>query len=226
MKNLHKLLLTILSVSLMMQYSSGAIADTKLMDAEKPNSSSNFLPDYSLLKPVTGPEGTKAYRYTRFDFDPLAYSAVMLDPVAINQQTKDDKLTPDVITSTQQALNASIQDRIGASKMKIAHEPGAGVLRVSVSISGAEVETEGFKPRNILPISAVIKLASKAAGKDSKKAVLLVESKIVDSVTGQLMRAGMITIASDSFRDEGATAVEFKKLAEKIVDIAMKNSNL
>lgn len=224
MKNLLKLALTILSVSLMLQYSSGAIADTKLMDAEKPNS--NFLPDYSLLKPVTGPEGTKAYRYTRFDFDPLAYSAVMIDPVAINQQMKDEKLTPDIITSTQQALNASIQDRIGASKMKIAHQPGAGVLRVSVSISGAEVETEGFKPRNILPISAVIKLASKAAGKDSKKAVLLVESKIVDSLTGELMRAGMITIASDSFRDEGATAVEFKNLAEKIVDIAMKNSNL
>ena len=224
MKNLHKLVLTILSISLILQYSSGASAETKLMDLEKPNS--NFLTDYNLLKPVGAPEGTKAYRYTRFDFDPLGYSAVMIDPVAINQQMKDDKLTPDIISSTQQALNASIQDRIGASKMKIVHEPGSGVLRVSVSISGAEIETEGFKPRNILPISAVIKLASKAAGKDSKKAVLLVESKIVDSQTGELMRAGMITIASDSFRDAGATAVEFKNLAEKIVDIAMKNSNM
>lgn len=224
MKNLHKLVLTILSISLVLQFSSGAFAETKLMDSEKPNS--NFFSDYSLLKPVVAPEGIKAYRYMRFDFDPLNYSAVMIDPVAINQQMKDEKLSPDIISSTQRALNASIQDRIGASKMKIAHEPGAGVLRVSVSISGAEIETEGFKPRNILPISAVLKLASKAAGKDSKKAVLLVESKIVDSQTGELMKAGMITIASDSFRDEGATAVEFKNLAEKIVDIAMKNSNM
>lgn len=224
MKNLHKLVLTILSISLILQFSSGAFAETKLMDSEKPNS--NFFSDYSLLKPVVAPEGIKAYRYMRFDFDPLNYSAVMIDPVAINQQMKDEKLSPDIISSTQRALNASIQDRIGASKMKIAHEPGAGVLRVSVSISGAEIETEGFKPRNILPISAVLKLASKAAGKDSKKAVLLVESKIVDSQTGELMKAGMITIASDSFRDEGATAVEFKNLAEKIVDIAMKNSNM
>ena len=224
MKNLHKLVLTILSISLILQFSSGAFAETKLMDSEKPNS--NFFSDYSLLKPVVAPEGIKAYRYMRFDFDPLNYSAVMIDPVAINQQMKDEKLSPDIISSTQRALNASIQDRIGASKMKIAHEPGAGVLRVSVSISGAEIETEGFKPRNILPISAVLKLASKAAGKDSKKAVLLVESKIVDSQTGELMKAGMITIASDSFRDEGAIAVEFKNLAEKIVDIAMKNSNM
>ncbi len=224
MKNLHKFLLPTLSIFLMLQYSLLASAETKLIDAEKPNST--FIPDYSILKPVKGPEGTKAYRYTRFDFDPLAYSAVIIDPVVINQEMKDEKITPDVVVATQQALNASIQDRIGSGKMKIVHEPGAGVLRVSVSISGAEVEAEGFKPRNILPISAVIKLASKAAGKDSKKAVLLVESKIVDTKTGELMRAGMITIAGESFRDEAATAGQFKSLAEKIVDIAIKNSNL
>lgn len=224
MKKLHKILLPVLSIFLMSQYASVASAETKLIDAEKPTS--NFLSDYSLLTPVKGPEGTKVYRYTRFDFDPLAYSAVMIDPVVINQEMKEDKITPDIVAATQQALNASIQDRIRAGKMKIVHEPGAGVLRVSVAISGAEVETEGFKPRNILPISAVIKLASKAAGKDSKKAVLLVESKIVDSQTGELMRAGMITIASDSFRDEAATAGQFKGLAEKIVDIAIKNSDM
>ena len=208
----------------MLQCSAGVTAETKLIDAEKPNS--GFLPDYSLLSPVKGPEGTKVYRYTRFDFDPLAYTAVIIDPVVINQQMKDEKITPDIITATQQALNATIIDRVGAGKMKIAHESGAGVLRVSVSISGAEVETEGFKPRNILPISAVIKLASKATGKDSKKAVLLVESKVVDSKTGELMRAGMITIAGDSFRDQAATAEEFKQLAVKIVDMAIKNSSM
>lgn len=224
MKNLHKMLLPLFSILLISQYASLAIAEAKLIDAEKPTS--NFLSDYSLLKPSKGPEGTKVYRYTRFDFDPLSYSAVMIDPVVINEEMKEEKITPDIIAATQQALNASIQDRIGDGKMRIVHEPGSGVLRVSIAISGAEVETEGFKPRNILPISAVIKLASKAVGKDAKKAVLLVESKIVDSQTGELMRAGMITIASDSFRDEAATADQFKGLAEKIVDIAIKNSDI
>lgn len=209
---------------MLLQCSLGFSAETKLIDLEKPNST--FLPDYSLLLPVKGPEGTKAYRYTRFDFDPLAYNAVMIDPVVINQEVGDEVITPAIVKATQQALDASIHDRISASTMKIAHEAGEGVLRISVSISGAEVETEGFKPRNILPISAVIKLASKAVGKDAKKAVLLVESKIVDSQTGELMRAGMITITSDSFRDQAETAENFQRLAEKIVDIAIKSSNM
>lgn len=199
-----------------------ALADTGLAAQEKPQS--GFLPDYSQLKPVKGPEGTKIYRYTRFDFDPLAYSAVIIDPVMINQAHADEKLTPQVIDQTRAALDASIRDRIGQSSLKIVHEPGPGVIRVAVAISGAELDSEGFKPRNILPISAALKVVSMAAGKEQKTPVLLVENKITDSQTGNLLRAGMITISGEAFRDEANTAHEFQSLAQRVVGIAMDNS--
>lgn len=200
-----------------------AVADSKLSAQEKPQS--GFLPDYSLLKPMKGPEGTKIYRYTKFDFDPLAYSAVIVEPVVINQAEADEKITPQIIDQTRIALDASIRDRIGQSKLQMAHDPAPGTLRVSVAISGAELETEGFKPRNILPISAVIKAASYAAGKEQKTPVLLVESKITDSQSGDLLRAGMITISGEAFRDEASTGEEFQALAQRIVAIAMDNSD-
>jgi hypothetical protein len=40
------------------------------------------------------------------------------------------------------------------------------------------------------------------------------------------MRAGMITIAGESFRNQANTSQEFQALAKKIVDIAINNSNM
>jgi hypothetical protein len=224
MKKISNFWFKLLNMFAIALFATIAFAETKLLEQDKPQS--GFIADYNLLTPVKGPDGAKIYRYTKLDFDPLAYDSVIIDPVIINQGVADDKITPKVVTHTAQALEASMRDRIGASKLKIVREPGPGVLRVSVSISGAELDTEGFKPRNILPISAAIKLVSLAAGKDEKKPVLLVESKIIDSKSEVLMRAGMITIGGESFRNQANTSQEFQALAKKIVDIAINNSNM
>lgn len=213
-----KLLLLLIALTV----SGYAQAEKKLSAGEKPES--GFLADYSILKSVKSPEGTKVYRYTKFDFDPLVYNAVIIEPVVIQQAEADEKMTPEVIEETRLALDASIRDRVGQSTLKMAHAPGADVLRVSVAISGAELEKEGFKPRNLLPISAAIKAASYVAGKDKKMPVLLVESKITDSQTGELLRAGVITISGEAFRDDGNTIEAFQRLVQKIVTLAMDNS--
>lgn len=212
------LMLILITASL----SINAMAETKLSTRE--NQQSGFLPDYSILKLAKSPEGTKVYRYVKFDFDPLMYNAVIIEPVIINQLEADEKITPEIIEQTRAALDASIRDRVGQSKLKMVHEPGSEVLRVSVAISGADLESEGFKPRNILPISAALKAASYAMGKEKKTPVLLVESKITDSKSGDVLRAGMITISGEAFRDEAKTGEEFQSLAQRIVSLAMENS--
>lgn len=153
------------------------------------------------------------------------YHAVIIDPVIINQSEADEKITSEVVEQTRLALDASIRDRIGQSRLKIAHEPGPDVLRVSVAISGAELEKEGFKPRNILPISAAIKAASYVVGKDKKIPVLLVESKITNSQSGDLVRAGMLSVSGETFRGQDKTIAVFQVLAQRIVGIAKGNSN-
>jgi len=216
--NIYALMLAFITTSL----SLNAMAENTLSAQEKPES--GFLADYSILTPVKSPDGIKVYRYTKFDFDPLMYNAVIIEPVIINQSVADDKVTPEIVEKTRAALDASIRDRVGQSELKMAHEPASGVLRVSVAISGAELESEGFKPRNILPISAALKAASYALGKEKKTPVLLVESKITDSESGVLLRAGMITISGEAFRDEAKIGEEFQSLAQKIVKLAMENS--
>lgn len=195
-----------------------AHAAEKLSEKIKPQS--GFISDYSLLQKVDGPKGSQIYRYRKTGIAPENFNAVLIDPVVLNQASPEGQLTADVLTQTRTALDQHIRESIAARGLKIVTEPGPGVLRVSVAISGAELETEGFKPRNILPISAVMKLASKATGMESKTPTLLVESKLVDTQSQEMVGAGMITIAGESFRSEAGTVEGFQALTKRVVQVA------
>lgn len=200
-----------------------AYAANDLLKSDKPDS--GFFSDISLLQPINSPEGSKAFRYTSTKFDPSNYQAVMIDSVLINQAGVSDKVTADTMEKTRATLEDGIKQKIG-KVIALTNKAGPGTLKVNVAISGADVAGEGFKPRNILPVSAVLKLASKAAGKDKKTAMLLIESKVSDSVSGELLKATMLTISSDSFRDQADADQELTGLAKKVVDMAMKNISL
>jgi hypothetical protein len=200
-----------------------ALAANDLLKADKPDS--GFFSDTSLLQPINSPNGSKAFRYTSTKFDPSNYQAVMIDSVLINQAGVDDKITADTMEKTRATLEDGIKQKIG-KLITLTDKAGPGTLKVNVAISGADVAGEGFKPRNILPVSAVLKLASKAAGKDKKTAMLLIESKVTDSVSGELLKATMLTISSESFRDQADADQELTDLAKKVVDLAMKNISL
>lgn len=195
-----------------------AHAAEKLSEKVKPQS--GFISDYSLLQKVDGPKGSQIYRYRKTSVAPENFNAVLIDPVVLNQASPEGQLTADVLTQTRTALDQHIRESIAARGLKIVTEPGPGVLRVSVAISGAELETEGFKPRNILPISAVMKLASKATGMESKTPTFLVESKLVDTQSQEMVGAGMITIAGESFRSEAGTVEGFQTLTKRVVQVA------
>lgn len=197
---------------------SQAQAAEKLSEKVKPQS--GFISDYSLLQKVDGPKGSQVYRYRKTGVTPESFNSVVIDPIVLNQASPDGQLTSDVLEQTRKALDQHIRESITARGLKIVTEPGPGVLRVSVAISGAELETEGFKPRNILPISAVMKIASKATGMDSKTPTLLVESKLVDTQSQDLVGAGMITIAGESFRSEAGTVEGFQNLTKRVVQVA------
>ncbi len=195
-----------------------AHADTALMQADKPES--GFFSDYSLLKPVNGPKDTKVFRYTSTKFDPSNYKSVIIDSVVINQSSVDDKITNDIIEKTRLTLEENVKQKV-TQFLALTQTAGAQTLKVNISISGADLATEGFKVRNLLPISAVLKLASKATNKDKKTAVLLIESKVTDSQTGELLKGTMVTISSESFRDNDEAGQEFENLAKKVVELAM-----
>lgn len=182
---------------------------------------SGFLSDYALLKPVPSPKNTQIYSYTAPGVNRADYHAVIVAPVILYQTATAHGVTNQQIASAQAKLNTGIQS-IVSQYTTVTQTPGPGVAQLNVAITGATVDAEGFKPWNIIPISAAIKLATMATDTDSKTPALVVELKFTDSVTGKLLREDVTMINGESFRDRAHTAEEFQDLANAWVKQALQ----
>ncbi len=183
-----------------------------------------FLPNYSLLKPIPSPEGTQIYSYK----DPQAkisdYHGAILTPVALYQTATESGVTAAQIEQARANIDQGIKQIVG-KKLPIVTKSGVGVARVNVAITGAVLEGDNFALRNLVPISAAIKLASMATGLDNKKPVMVVEIKVVDSQSDKLLKETVTTISGEKFRMSSNTVEEFEKLATEWVQQALTYSS-
>jgi hypothetical protein len=184
---------------------------------------SGFLPDYNLLVSMaTSEKDVRIWRYRVSDVNPSSYTAVILDPIYLNQNvTKEVSL--ELINKAKAALQSSIVESVNArGNIKIVSQPGPGVARLSVGITGAENSADSMQPWNFTPIGLALSAAAYAGGVNSKTPALLVESKITDSQSKQLLGEGLLTIQGESFRTSSGSADSFVEMAKKAVRTAME----
>jgi len=96
------------------------------------------------------------------------------------------------------------------------------VIRASVAITGVEVEGAGFKPRNLVPIAAVLFAAQKATSLDKKTPQLIVEAKVRDSMTGKVLGQAVYKLDGERFRKNSTTLEAFRDLAIEWVAVAIR----
>ncbi len=193
--------------------------------ASEPMPKSGFLPDYSLLVSIyTSVPDARIWRYRISGVNPSSYTAVILDPIYLNQSvTKDVSL--DVINKAKAALQASMVEAVNAhGNIKIVTKPGPGVARVSVGITGAESSNDYLKPWNFTPIGLATNAAAFAGGVNKKTPALVIESKITDSQSNKLLGEGLVTVQGESFRTASGSVDSFIDMAKKAVKVAMETS--
>lgn len=186
---------------------------------------SGFLPDYNLLVPIATRESdTRIWRYRVSGVNPSTYTAVILDPVYLNQNATKE-ISADVINRAKAALQASMADAVSSrGNIRIVTQPGPGVARVSVGITGAESSADSLKPWNFTPVGLAMNAAAFAGGVNAKTPALLVESKITDSQSNKLLGQGLVTVQGESFRTASGSSDSFIAMAQKVVRVAMETS--
>jgi hypothetical protein len=108
--------------------------------------------------------------------------------------------------------------------IRIVNVPGPGVARFTVGITGAENSADSLQPWSFTPIGLAMNAAAYAGGVNSKTPALLVESKITDSQSKELLGEGLITIQGESFRTASGSVDSFIEMAKKVVRAAMEVS--
>lgn len=197
--------------------------------SSKPNfeeESSGFLVNYDLLEPVEGSAGMQIYVYENDDIETNEYHAAIVEPVFIYEGATDgDGVTYQNIENAKNGINAGLK-RAVAEHFKLTEKPGPGVFRMQMAITGADLEGQGLKPWNIIPVSAAITLATHATGYENKRPVLVVELKITDSQTGEILKEVLTISGGDYFRNEDNTSAAFEELADEWVEFVLEYSGI
>jgi hypothetical protein len=173
---------------------------------------SGFLPNYSVLVPMATSEAdTRIWRYRKAGVNPGSYTGVILDPIYLNQNATKE-VTADAINQAKVALQDSMVSAVNSrGNIKIVNQPGPG-------------STDSLQPWNFTPIGLALNAAAYAGGVNSKTPAMLVESKITDSQSKEVIGEGLVTIQGESFRTGGGSVESFVSMAKKVVKVAMETS--
>lgn len=171
--------------------------------------------------------GVKLYRYINPDFDRSQVKGLMIDPVILYQTALKGKgqkgLSEETIYQTRMIIDKELKER-ASKRFNVVDQPGPGIGRLSVALTGAIIEGDSFKPWNVVPVSAVLFAAQKAAGIDSKTPSFVVEAKMRDSVTGKVWGQGVYVMSGETFRMESSSPEAFQKMAIDWVTTAVRVS--
>jgi len=195
----------------------------KLMTEKIPES--GFLPNYKVMRLVDNtPKDIRAWRYLKPGLFISSYTAVMIEPVYLNQREYTKEITPEVITQTKKILEEAIrQEVLRRGDIKIVNQPGPGVLRVAVAITGAEISADGLRPWNFTPISLAANANTYAAGVNSRTPALVMENRITDSQSREFIAGDMVAVQGEPFRLGSSSVGAFQDMTKRIVVFAMES---
>ena len=177
--------------------------------------------DHGCLKLTADTEDFRQYSFTNPSFNLLAYQNILIEDVIINQQP-DDSVTQSVLDDMKRAIKNSIIEHIGDHR-QIVSDPGPYTARLEVSFSGARVSGEGIGILDLLPVKALWNLGKKAADKNTKVPIMIVESKLTDTQDNSLQRARVILVRGESFVDRDVTRDNFVGMADMTVEKAFES---
>ena len=81
-----------------------------------------------------------------------------------------------------------------------------------------------MKPWNFTPIGLATNAAAFAGGINAKTPALVVENKITDSRTNEVLGMGLVTVQGESFRTSSGSVDSFIAMAKKAVSAALETS--
>lgn len=147
--------------------------------------------------------------YMKPGADLKAYNSLIIEPVGYIERDSTGAwslLVSDEKSKIDASFRKAMTDALVANKIAVVNEPGPGVARLRVAVTGLQQVKPDFKVRDLVPVKLVFNIVRNAAGAEPYLLDVSTVSQLSDSQTGALL-AGGINKVQDS---------ETKKVAEPI----------
>ncbi len=156
-----------------------AMAATGVVAKEvKPKDFSGWMDDYDSLVYA---ENLNAFVFFNEDMRGK-YDKILLQSVTV--YARDAKTDKNIANQATDYLTAEVR-KLLEERGILATEPGPGVLRYHMAITGVEKTKEELKAHNVIPVSALFRGAKAATGNLNTYIDAMFEAEMVDSVTGE-----------------------------------------
>ncbi len=144
----------------------------------KPKDFSGWMDDYDSL---VFAENLNAFVFFNEDMRGK-YDKILLQSVTV--YARDAKTDRDIANKATDYLTAEVRKMLEERGI-LATEPGPGVLRYHMAITGVEKSKEELKAHNVVPVSALFRAGKAATGNLNTYIDAMFEAEMVDSVTGE-----------------------------------------
>ena len=147
--------------------------------------------------------------YMKPGTDLKAYSSLIIEPLSFIERDSTgvwNLLVSDEKSKIDASFRKSMTDALVANKIAVVSEPGPGVARLRVAVTGLQQVKPDFKVTDLIPVRLVFSVVRTAAGAEPYLLDVSTVSQLSDSQSGALL-AGGINKLKDS---------ETKKVAEPI----------
>ncbi|HTP95139.1 MAG TPA: DUF3313 domain-containing protein [Burkholderiales bacterium] len=120
---------------------------------------SGFLSDYSKLTPA--PDNPNSRRWIDKDFDFKPYSKIMFDPVEIwvSPTSEYKGVSPATLKRMGDDFTRAFKSALHPG-YELVNQPGPGVLRIRLAMTGVNLGKPPMKPYQVLPVFAIARAAS------------------------------------------------------------------
>ena len=190
-------------------------ASTAMAQAPAQYVEHDFLTDYSVLKPFA--DGIADYAYVSpTAFKDLAnYDALIVDQpeIFISADSKYKGAKPDNLKAIADLMRSSLATRLEAGGYDIVQSPGPGVLYLRFALADLELIKKkrgltAYSPTGFLAHATVQGMTNDMA-KKVRIDYLTIELEIMDSMTGEVLMAGVISKGREE-EDEKSEIVQWE----------------
>ena len=171
--------------------------------AEDEPENSGFLGDdsvYARLQEVEIHKGAKGKRWFAPHLNSENYQSALVDEVVLYPTPEPGpQVSAETLEAISEYLTSQLQGKI-ERVLPAATAAGPGVLQIQAALTSVAIASDGVHAYELIPVSAIFHGVQAARGKRKQDVQVLVEVKLLDSESGELVGAVARSIEGEELK--------------------------
>ncbi|MEP4485838.1 MAG: DUF3313 domain-containing protein [Halioglobus sp.] len=173
------------------------------ISAETRPETSGYLPAdiYAKLQPMKLASGREIQQWRSSKLNRTNYKGIMVDSVMFYPApTPGPQISSSTLDNILAFSTKVVRQRVG-EKLNLVDVAGPGVVRMQAVITAVKAEKEGLTALDVIPVHFLFSAAKSASGETDMNVTAMVETRLTDSMTGELLGAATSVLTGEQLKN-------------------------